>query len=462
MNNTRIREEVDKVYSLFFKEAIPNNDYLERDHEEIPIRIIDEKQLNFFIEYLKNSEENIIHLYSIFMKYINNNQYKNKSDEEIKDDIVDYVRQKLNIHFRHPRVSEADFLKVNILNYDQRKHTQNFHKNILFKGVPGTGKSHAIDRIIEERLNLKDKPDNVLKINIHSASSNADLMQGIAISTENNSVIYKEKQGLIMEHIKKACFSPYQPFVLVLEEIQENSLNELIGDLIYLIEDKKRAKISTVEQDVFTKEAYDYQELIDLYSDVIEGGIHTVKIPDLVNAGDKARRLIMPDNLYIFCTSNYRDDKKVIEDNLLRRFEVIELYPKTQGDIFRSKQVSTFLEALNNAILDTFKTREIHPDRFLIGHANWLDLEDIAEGDSDEEQKKKKTGFYSALLKVVIEFKEIREIDFSSGLKKIFKRIEEEGPEDNWAWDAFLELEHRNSGYKALVDELQGKIYDFL
>ena len=70
------------------------------------------------------------------------------------------------------------------------------YKNILLKGVPGTGKSRTIDNIITNHLNLKKEhhKSNVLRINIHSASSNADLMQGIGISSnENGNIEYKEK-----------------------------------------------------------------------------------------------------------------------------------------------------------------------------------------------------------------------------------------------------------------------------
>lgn len=131
------------------------------------------------------------------------------------------------------------------------------YKNILFKGVPGTGKSRTIDKIIENNLNLKEE-SNILRINIHSSSSNSDLMQGIGINSNDGTIEYKEKQGLILDFIQKVTFNPYQPFVLILEEIQENSLNELIGDLIYLIEDSKRTIINFADDNDYT-----YEELIE-------------------------------------------------------------------------------------------------------------------------------------------------------------------------------------------------------
>jgi len=316
-------------------------------------------------------------------------------------------------------------------------------RNILFKGVPGTGKSKLVNDIIRYKLDLVENHKNILRINIHSASSNADLMQGIGITTtDNNQVAYHEKQGLIFKHIQDAICTPNQPFVLVLEEIQENSLNELIGDLIYLIEDDKRTIIDTTNLD--ENKEYEYQELIEAIAPE-----HYVKIPFLVNTSTEYRKMILPKNLYIFCTSNYRDDKKVIEDNLLRRFDVIEVYPEYKDNIgkdFLLEDVSEFLKALNKVILEIFsKNGEIHPDRFLIGHANWLKVT------SEQE-------FYRALLKVVVDFKEIKEIDFDSGIKAVFQKMDLTHVKADWLKKAFENVKIEQD-YKSLVDKLQKKAY---
>jgi len=328
---------------------------------------------------------------------------------------------------------------------DEEKGNLDFlYKNILFKGVPGTGKSRAIDTIIEKELNIKDEKKNILRVNIHSASSNADLMQGIGISTNaNGSIKYSEKQGLILDMIKRATFHPKQPFVLILEEIQENSLNELIGDLIYLIEEDKRAK--EIEAD---NEEYSYEELVNKLIEEHKD-MSYIEVPYLVNDSTDYKKMIMPNNLFIFCTSNYRDDKKVIEDNLLRRFEVIEIYPKNkkemgkdenEEDYFKSKDVSDFLEALNTSILKVMDdNHETHPDRFIIGHSIWKDVTDD------------KT-FYKAFSKLITEFKDIREVEFDI-FKEILKDIDL--PKD-------IEIELKKS-YFELIKDLQIKInYGFL
>ncbi|MGD9624082.1 MAG: AAA family ATPase [Arcobacter sp.] len=370
-----------------------------------------------------------------------NDFYENTSLENIYNDLVSNTGIVKDDESKKTLINFFSILKRDIEKnksfqfYKDKIDTINYPlKNLLLKGVPGTGKSYIINEIIKKDLELKNKPENVLRINIHTASSNADLMQGIAITTELNQVAYKEKQGLIFEHIRKACFSPYEPFVLVLEEIQENSLNELIGDLIYLCEDKKRAKIQELNSSIFTQDEYEYQKLIELYLENLDNP-HFVEIPNLVSNGEN-RKLIMPDNLFIFCTSNYRDDKKVIEDNLLRRFDVIEVYPQYK-DGFVSDDVSEFLDDLNNKIHTIFeKQHETHPDRFLIGHANWLDVEKI--GDDK---------FYKSLLKVVVEFKEIREVDYKI-IAKLFEDLKTK-----------YKLEIEYGDYKSLVNSLQKKVY---
>ena len=362
------------------------------------------------------------------------------------------------------KIPNRYIINLKTINHEHNHKVQPFkYKNILFKGVPGTGKSRAIDSIIKDKLKLDftEHKDNILRVNIHSASSNADLMQGIGITTTtNDQVAYKEKQGLIYEHIRKACYTPNQPFVLVLEEIQENSLNELIGDLIYLIEPSKRLQIDKLQNGLSDKDEIPYLgddglitkyiNNVQKYNEVDDAklSIHSVKIPFLVETSTEYRELILPNNLYIFCTSNYRDDKKVIEDNLLRRFEVFELYP-TYIDIYENSDIAKYLQSLNTSILSIFQDEEIHPDRFQIGHANWYSIE-----------KYDNVAFYKALLKVVVEFKEI---EFDK-LHTILKTITLSG-EESWIdllHKKILSTVKNKSNYKTLIDFLQGEAYSDL
>ena len=372
---------------------------------------------------------------------------------EIAKKLITYIETKTNTYKEKITSDEQQIKSLNIDSNDYKdenklKNNENKelfsskkidykfeYKNILFKGVPGTGKSKTIDKIIEKHLKLKNNHENILRINIHSSSSNSDLMQGIGINSDEGAIQYKEKQGLILNFIQKATFCPLQPFALILEEIQENSLNELIGDLIYLIEDSKRTKIVLADDKEYTCE-----ELIEKFKkDKVE--INSVKIPNLVSQNNIYKTMILPDNLFIFCTSNYRDDKKVIEDNLLRRFDVIEIYPKYKkelGDDFINQIISNFLENLNESILNFCSEKgEIHPDRFMIGHSIWLKVDN-------------KQDFERTFLKVITEFKDVKDFHFDD-FKEIIKDIE-------FPFD----IEQDYTTYQAWINNLQKNCYDFL
>ena len=427
-----------------FKSIISTDQYIKYNSKLIDIFVVSndikeyicfEKSHNDFIQCINNVEE----------------QEKVESFDEIEV-IVDTCNEEEEIVTEEATTEKFTNKSLGSLDFP--------HKNLLLKGVPGTGKSHTIEDIIGKELKIKGKFTNICHINIHSASSNADLMQGIGISSKGGKIAYKEKQGLIYNHIKKALFAPSQPFVLVLEEIQENSLNELIGDLIYLIEDKKRV---TVDASKFEdKKEYDYQEFIEKVLED-ENNTHYIEIPYLVNTSTDYRKMVLPSNLYVFCTSNYRDDKKVIEDNLLRRFDVVEIYPKYYDGswknrkdelVFKSEDVSDFLDKLNKRILEKFET-EIHPDRYLVGHANWLDI-------TNEDNEENKKLFYTALLKVIIEFKEIREVDFDTYTKKIVEDVLKNS-ELSERIKAYIEAcKFEYNSYKEMVEKLQEKIYNFL
>ncbi|QAA31331.1 hypothetical protein [Clostridium manihotivorum] len=60
--------------------------------------------------------------------------------------------------------------------------------------------------------------------------------------------------------------------------------------------------------------------------------------------------------------------------------------------------IKLFFKALNEEISVQYK-EYLHPDRYLIGHANWMFIYNVKE-------------FYRAFIKLINEFKEIREIGF--------------------------------------------------
>ena len=100
---------------------------------------------------------------------------------------------------------------------------------------------------------------------------------------------------------------------------------------------------------------------------------------------------------------------------------------------------------------------ETHPDRYMIGHANWLDIK-------EEDNEDSKIAFYKALLKVIIEFKEIREIHFDSEVKPILEKLFKDIKSISDRLELYLKIFYNEDNlelksYKNIVDILQQKVY---
>jgi hypothetical protein len=403
---------------ILFYDAIPDKDnFFQRFsksgfHELVGdclefIGYIEHRQLIFLtnldLEFLINQINYFYTKYDIFSNHKNDASYL----KFLRSNIIDNT---FNI------LPMANSFSSNLYGVVATKLINNYeYLNVLLKGVPGTGKSRAFEQIINNEIfalkegeteddcltieKLKNK--NVIRINIHSGLTNSELMQGIGvITTELNEIKYYEKRGLILKHIAKAILNPSLPYVIILEEVQENNLNRLIGDLIFLIEEDRRVKFSNDYHDLLDSEI-DFGHISELV--ISNAKDNKVILPSLVEDSQEVCMCI-PSNLYFFCTSNYRDDKKIMEDNLLRRFEVIDIFPDSSA--IKAKEVQVFFQNMNDSILQEFIDKfELHPDRFLIGHAIWIDVSDVKS-------------FCKALNKVLVDFKDLKEVEWS-----IFKKI---------------------------------------
>ncbi|MBJ2149002.1 AAA family ATPase [Vibrio sp. IB15] len=358
-----------------------------------------------------------------------------------------FVTNNENLAVEQPNTPTAgDTALLDLSNVGNLPDLNKLPLNILLKGVPGTGKSYLIDKIITDSLKLGRNTKNVKRLNVHSASDNTTFMQGVGValtgSSSDTSITYTEKRGEVLKHLIEAIKHPNQPFVLVLEEIQENSLNELIGDLIYLIEPAKRIDISAHTALLDGLSEGDEHEMLKILAE--QSDTYSVQMPALIEDVN-GLSLVFPQNLYVFCTTNYRDDKKIVEDNLMRRFDVIDLFPNTHNSaLYTGENIRAYLERLNNSIINKLKDIETHPDRFLVGHSRFM--KDVVYDQAS---------FCKALKKVLDEFKEIRDIEFHT-FKEILvdsklEQLESVGLLDSTIIEAIEGCED----YRSLAETLQ-------
>lgn len=457
---------MDKLAKLVIKNKKYISELIDKNNEDKSKSIINKyKRHEKFVEYYEKKKNNeyipmtyilyCIDTYEKFLKYDSNLSTKSITKQWtstikfIKHNIEDIIPKYSGYVFgKEDKIDYKNMMdKLLKLQYDVKTLILEKHYgyktglNTFIKGVPGTGKSMKV-----KQLTSDIKRENILKINIHSDMSSSDIIQGISVNiNQYNNLIYKEKYGVILRCILKAILNPSERFAIVLEEIQEKALNKLIGSLIYLIEEDKRVCCDYIKdlskgkkREIETDK--DIDEVFELIDNIINNrsDIESITIPNLIEGSNKERKLILPDNVYFFLTTNYRNDKVVIEDNMLRRFSIIEMYPEYKDTVdYGNDFVSDFLQNLNNNIMKVFSD-EIHPERMLIGHASWMRINTCEE-------------FYNNFIKFVVEFNDIRLIEYSQ-FKQIFNKE---------LWIDFFKYSERedNKVYKCITNIIK-KICD--
>ena len=102
---------------------------------------------------------------------------------------------------------------------------------IIYYGVPGSGKSHKID---EATKNLPD--EQKMRVVFHPEYTNADFVgQILPVQTENG-LEYPFKAGPFTRILKRALQNPGKPYYLIIEEINRGNAAAIFGDLFQLLD----------------------------------------------------------------------------------------------------------------------------------------------------------------------------------------------------------------------------------
>lgn len=118
----------------------------------------------------------------------------------------------------------------NINRESNTKYATKFSQ-IIYYGVPGSGKSHKID---EETKDLPE--DQKMRVVFHPEYTNADFVgQILPVQTENG-LEYPFKAGPFTRILKRALQNPGKPYYLIIEEINRGNAAAIFGDLFQLLD----------------------------------------------------------------------------------------------------------------------------------------------------------------------------------------------------------------------------------
>jgi len=326
----------------------------------------------------------------------------------------------------------------------------------IYYGVPGCGKSHQVNKNINEKLDefgITDKEYHKVRCVFHPEYSNADFVGQVYpfIDPDGNGVDYRFKPGPFAEIVRRAYRNPTEPFFLVIEEINRGNAAAIFGEAFQLLDRIKQGdppdssteniyqlgwsaygilnsdlnayirqksvdeeeirKLRQAKEPLFEKEIKPQRD--DCSHKIIQNGIESVKVHELNFSWTTAIRL--PPNLSIYATMNTSDQNVFTMDNAFQRrfkFKMIEneLDNAAQYDIIIGKdgenETSTgvrwgsFRNWINKKILSQKGTLSKSEDKCLGG---WFISTDAIKVDEN---------------KKVVEYENISREDFAEKVLK--------------------------------------------
>lgn len=191
---------------------------------------------------------------------------------------------------------KAEFIHYYLLNnrllYGENSEQNNLKEfmanNTIYYGAPGTGKSHIVDKIIENKI--------FKRITFHPEYDNASFVGGYKPISVDDEIKYQFVPQIFTEIYVKAWKDLENKHYLVIEEINRGNCAEIFGDIFQLLDGKYSISPS--------KELREY--LIKEFGNEDHEGI----------AGGEMR---LPNNLIILATMNTSDQSLFPMDSAFKR-----------------------------------------------------------------------------------------------------------------------------------------------
>lgn len=160
-------------------------------------------------------------------------------------------------------------------------------ENIIYYGIPGSGKSHEI----EKNYNLTDQ--NFERIVFHQDYDYCDFIGQILPSLKEDRVVYSFEPGPFTRILKKTFENLNENYYLIIEEINRGNAPSIFGDIFQLLD-----RNTTGDSD---------------YS------ITNSKISTYIWPSEPNKKVFIPQNLFIIATMNTADQNVFTLDTAFKR-----------------------------------------------------------------------------------------------------------------------------------------------
>lgn len=383
---------------------------------------------------------------AIVDKNINISEIVQKANES--DNWKDELRKMIKIYNIAASRSEVDYEsdnKINVLESEQSpapKATKPAepYEQIVFYGVPGSGKSYKIDN--EKTDGASDYQKQ--KVVFHPDYTNSDFigqiipkMKETGEGENKKSVIeYSFKPGPFTTILRRALRDKKHQYYLLIEEINRGNAAAIFGDLFQLLDrDDDGWSCSPVNNDdinFYIASEYEFWE--DKYSDSHPYSAERVNHPDGTEPFSRNTGIMLPPNLSIYATMNTNDQNVFTLDNAFNRR-------------FLSEYISNKEDSKNKAHCNQFNLKIGETGIYWGNFRNLINKEIIGSGFINAEDKQ--LGLF--FIKKSRDFDGITAKDFSDKVLKylwhdVFKR-------DKNIFKGSVEIK----SFEDLIDNFNGK-----
>lgn len=211
--------------------------------------------------------------------------------------------------------------------------TINQCEQIIFYGVPGSGKSHMINKTLDDKIkDKKRREQQVVRVVFHPEYTNADFVGQILPVLNDSGVEYRFKAGPFSRILKRALKNPDKPYYLIIEEINRGNAAAIFGDLFQLLDRNvdgwSSYPIENLDVNSFLRSESDSYNDKNTASFVKVGNIDF----------DENTGIRLPPNLSILATMNTSDQNVFTLDNAFQRRWEMELVENKFDDDDKDSQ----------------------------------------------------------------------------------------------------------------------------
>lgn len=332
----RITESTDKfldfdlfgMYESFLKKGMNSIDYKGEEEPKGSARVLG--------SYIRNG----LH------PYINQHGGVAEVNRDLIDEFKEYAKRVDTSLSIAPKLDDYPFDTDSPVDSEPVHEQLPGPRQVIYFGAPGTGKSHAINKIVKEQA-----PKNNIRTTFHPDSDYSSFVGCYKPTMRDGKIEYSfTAQAFVKAYIGAWC-DVTKPYYLVIEEINRGNCAQIFGDIFQLLDRDKSGESS-----------YSIKPDSDLQHYIAERLKLVPNIPEEIASGEEMR---LPSNLYIYATMNTSDQSLFPIDSAFKRrwdWRYTAIKPSEKEHVLKVGEYrykwSSFIKLVNEKILDLTKSED--------------------------------------------------------------------------------------------------------